>query len=74
MIAPHSPWITMYLVDPRYKPVGASDPGSAKSSMPVTSSILSYTLTEIMKDHEQIKVNTCTEQRKKRSALTIQLN
>lgn len=29
--APGSPWITMYFSDPRNNPVGAGDPGSAKS-------------------------------------------
>ena len=39
MTAPASPWITIYFVPPRYNPVGASDPGSAKSFiMPVISS------------------------------------
>lgn len=37
--APGSPWITMYFVPPRYKPVGARVPGSAKSLIiPVISS------------------------------------
>lgn len=31
MTTPASPWITIYFVPPRYKPVGASVPGSAKS-------------------------------------------
>lgn len=44
--APGSPWITMYFADPRNNPVGASDPGSAKSFLiPVTSAGLSYTST-----------------------------
>ncbi len=39
MTAPGSPWITIYFVPPRYNPVGASDPGSAKSFItPVISS------------------------------------
>lgn len=41
--APGSPWITIYFVPPRCKPVGASVPGSSKSSvMPLISSGLSY--------------------------------
>lgn len=43
MTAPASPWITIYFVPPRYNPVGASDPGSAKSFItPVISSGLHY--------------------------------
>lgn len=39
MTAPGSPWMTMYFVPPRCKPVGARWPGSAKSVMiPVISS------------------------------------
>ena len=43
MTAPASPWMTIYFVPPRYNPVGASDPGSAKSFMiAVISSGLNY--------------------------------
>jgi hypothetical protein len=33
MTAPGSPWMTMYLVGPRKRPVGARNPGSSKSFM-----------------------------------------
>lgn len=43
MTAPGSPWMTIYFVPPRNKPVGASDPGSSKSFMMATiSSGLNY--------------------------------
>lgn len=39
MTTPGSPWITMYFVPPRKRPVGARLPGSSKSfMMPVISS------------------------------------
>lgn len=42
MTAPGSPWITIYFVPPRNKPVGARCPGSSKSFIiPETSSALS---------------------------------
>lgn len=53
MTAPGSPWITMYLVDPRYSPVGARDPGSAKSFIIATiSSGLNYTETRNDQHHK----------------------
>lgn len=43
MTAPASPWITIYFVPPRNKPVGASVPGWSKSfRMAAISSGLNY--------------------------------
>lgn len=58
MTAPGSPWMTMYLVAPRYNPVGASVPGFSKSFMiPVISSGLNYMTESIKKDRKDFSAS-----------------